>query len=300
MKFRLCNIETESGASAGVIVDDKVIEIASATGRERDRDMLTLVSNWDTILPRLETIAAGSEKLGRPVDSVRLLAPITNPGAIFCTGANYSDHAAEMATRSGLPAPPDPHSLGLRSWHFMKTMHCLTGPNSSVAMHPRSNKIDWEAELAVVIGKRCRDVREEDALGVIFGYTCLNDVTARDLQNAHLQWFKGKSLDDACPLGPWIVGIEEIGDPQTLRVMLRLNGVVKQDGNTSSMIFSVAKIIASLSRGMTLEPGDVIATGTPDGVGFARTPPEFLKDGDVMEVDIERIGVLRNTVSLKG
>jgi len=161
-----------------------------------------------------------------------------------------------------------------------------------------SSEYDWEAELAVVIGQVCRDVPEADAHSVIFGYTCLNDLTARDLQREHLQWFKGKSLDYACPIGPWIVGADEIPDPQTLQVKLRVNGVVKQDANTSTMIFSVAQIIASLSRGMTLEPGDVIATGTPDGVGMARTPPEWLKDGDVVEVDIERIGVLRNRIAL--
>jgi len=157
---------------------------------------------------------------------------------------------------------------------------------------------DWEAELAVIIGRRCKDVPEADALGVVFGYTCLNDVTARDLQRDHKQWFKGKSLDDCCPLGPTIVGADEIPDPGNLEITMRVNGIVKQHANTSQMIFKVPAIIASLSRGMTLEAGDVIATGTPDGVGFARTPPEFLKDGDEMEVEIGGIGVLRNLVSI--
>ncbi len=149
-----------------------------------------------------------------------------------------------------------------------------------------------------MIGERCRDVPEERALDVIFGYTCLNDVTARDLQRAHQQWFKGKSLDDTCPIGPWIVSADEIGDPQTLDIGIRIDGTVKQSSNTSHMIFNVRQIIASLSRGLTLEPGDVIATGTPDGVGMARTPPEFLHDGATMEVDIPKIGTLRNTVAL--
>jgi 2-keto-4-pentenoate hydratase/2-oxohepta-3-ene-1,7-dioic acid hydratase in catechol pathway len=230
-----------------------------------------------------------------PLGSVTLCAPLVPHKNVFCVGRNYLGHAEESARASGtelkLPSVPT---------FFTKAPTSIAAPGATLHLSPDvSQKYDWEAELAVVIGKRCRDVREEDALAAIFGYTCLNDVTARDLQSAHLQWFKGKSLDDACPLGPWIVSADEIPNPQDLRISLRLNGAVKQDGNTASMIFPVAKIIASLSRGMTLEPGDIIATGTPDGVGFARTPPEFLRDGDVMEVEIERIGVLRNTVSLK-
>ncbi len=149
-----------------------------------------------------------------------------------------------------------------------------------------------------MIGERCRDVAESDALSVVFGYTCLNDVTARDLQKDHQQWFKGKSLDQTCPIGPWIVSADEIGDPQTLDIALRVDGVTKQQSNTKEMIFNVRAIIASLTRGMTLEPGDVIASGTPDGVGMARTPPEFLYDGAKMEVEIAKIGVLRNAVAL--
>ena len=149
-----------------------------------------------------------------------------------------------------------------------------------------------------MIGKRCKDVAEESALDVVFGYTCLNDVSARDKQRATTQWFAGKTLDDTCPLGPWIVTADEIGDPQKLDVSLRVNGEEKQHASTAVMIFSVARCIAELSQGTTLEPGDIIATGTPEGVGFARTPPEFLKDGDVMEVEIEKIGVLRNPVKI--
>ncbi|HTV73816.1 MAG TPA: fumarylacetoacetate hydrolase family protein [Candidatus Acidoferrales bacterium] len=230
-----------------------------------------------------------------PLSSVTLRAPVMPHKNVFCVGRNYLGHAEESARAGGtelkLPSVPT---------FFTKAPTSIAAPGATLHLSPEvSQKYDWEAELAVVIGKRCRDVHEEDALSVVFGYTCLNDVTARDLQSAHLQWFKGKSLDDACPIGPWIVSADEIPDPQSLRIALRLNGTVKQDGNTASMIFSVAKIIASLSRGMTLEPGDVIATGTPDGVGFARTPPEFLADGDVMDVEIERIGVLRNIVSLQ-
>ena len=161
-----------------------------------------------------------------------------------------------------------------------------------------SNEYDFEAELALIIGTTCKDVSEADAMSVIFGYTALNDVTARDLQRAHLQWFKGKSLDECAPYGPWIISADEVGDPGKLEIMFRLNGVEKQHSNTSKMIFNIPRLIAELSKGMTLLPGDILATGTPEGVGFARTPPEFLKNGDVMEVEIEKIGTLRNTVSI--
>lgn len=230
-----------------------------------------------------------------PLTSVVLLAPVVPRKNVFCVGRNYLGHAEEVARARGtalkLPAVPT---------FFTKAPTSITGSQAVLPLSPTiSKQYDWEAELAVIIGKRCRDVSKEHALDVVFGYTCLNDVTARDLQNAHGQWFKGKSLDQACPMGPWIVSADEILDPQHLHVTMRVNGEIKQDASTASMIFSIAEIIASLSRGMTLEPGDVIATGTPEGVGFARTPPEFLKDGDVMEVEIERIGLLRNSVDLK-
>jgi 2-keto-4-pentenoate hydratase/2-oxohepta-3-ene-1,7-dioic acid hydratase in catechol pathway len=182
---------------------------------------------------------------------------------------------------------------------FTKAPTAIAGPGTTLRLDGEiSVQYDWEAELAVVIGRRCKDVSEADALGAIFGYTCLNDVTARDLQRAHQQWFKGKSLDGTCPLGPWIVDAEELGDPQQLDIALRVNGRTRQHSNTQAMIFSIPRIIAELSRGMTLDAGDIIATGTPDGVGFAMEPPVFLADGDVMEVEIERIGVLRNPVAI--
>jgi 2-keto-4-pentenoate hydratase/2-oxohepta-3-ene-1,7-dioic acid hydratase in catechol pathway len=175
----------------------------------------------------------------------------------------------------------------------------VVGPEATLRLSGDvSSQYDWEAELAVVIGERCRDVDEAHAFDVVFGYTCLNDVTARDLQRAHQQWFKGKSLDDTCPIGPWIVDTHELPDPQHTAIALRVNGETRQQSTTGAMIFSIARIIAELSRGMTLEPGDIIATGTPEGVGFAMEPPVFLNDGDVMEVEIAGIGVLRNTVSV--
>jgi len=242
--------------------------------------------------PRERAVLSGDTTL--ELGEVKLLAPVRPHKNIFCVGRNYKGHAEEVARASGKPLnlPPVPT-------FFTKAPTSIADPEQELHLSPEiSKEYDWEAELAVVIGEQCRDVPEADALSVIFGYTCLNDVTARDLQREHLQWFKGKSLDNACPIGPWIVGTDEIPDPQKLQVQLRINGVVKQNANTSTMIFSVAQIIASLSRGMTLEPGDVIATGTPDGVGMARTPPEWLSDGDTVEVEIEHIGRLCNTISL--
>ncbi|MDQ6825655.1 MAG: fumarylacetoacetate hydrolase family protein [Candidatus Eremiobacteraeota bacterium] len=224
--------------------------------------------------------------------TVRFDSPLRPQKNVFCVGRNYLDHALEGARASGrqlkLPSVPT---------FFTKAPTSIVGPDATVALSSQvSREYDWEGELAVIIGKRVRDVSEDMALESVFGYSCLNDITARDLQRAHLQWFKGKSLDNTCPLGPCIVGTDEIADPQTLRVTLRVNGVQKQNASTATMIFPVARIIAELSKGLTLDPGDIIATGTPEGVGFARTPPEFLHDRDLVEVEIKPIGVLRNEV----
>jgi 2-keto-4-pentenoate hydratase/2-oxohepta-3-ene-1,7-dioic acid hydratase in catechol pathway len=233
-----------------------------------------------------ETIALVKVKLDAPV------RPLRN---IFCVGRNYLEHAKEGAAIFGqeLKLPDVP------TFFTKATPTSIAAHDQTLKLEAKvSSEYDFEAELAVIIGTTCKDVTEADAMGVIFGYTAFNDVTARDLQRAHLQWFKGKSLDDCSPYGPWIVSADEIGDPGKLEIMFHLNGVEKQHSNTSKMIFDIPRLIAELSKGTTLLPGDVIATGTPEGVGFARKPPEFLKNGDVMEVKIEKIGVLRNTVSI--
>jgi len=227
--------------------------------------------------------------------TAHLEAPLLPARNVFCVGRNYLEHAKEGARAAGrelkLPSVPT---------FFTKAPTAIAAPGATLELQREiSSEYDFEAELAVIIGSRCKDVAEADAPDFVFGYAALNDVTARDLQRDHVQWFKGKSLDDSCPLGPWIVTPDEIGDPQTLSISFRLNGVEKQHGNTSNMIFPIPRLIAELSKGMTLLPGDVIATGTPEGVGFARTPPEFLRDGDVMEVELERIGVLRNVVHIR-
>jgi 2-keto-4-pentenoate hydratase/2-oxohepta-3-ene-1,7-dioic acid hydratase in catechol pathway len=159
-----------------------------------------------------------------------------------------------------------------------------------------TQQVDWEAELGLIIGLGGKDIDKADALRHVFGYTVINDVSARDLQSLHFQFFKGKSLDDFCPMGPVVVTADEFGDPQNKRLLCRVNGVTKQDGNTADMIFTVDVIVESLSSSMTIEPGDIIATGTPEGVGFGRTPPEFLRHGDIVEAEVEGIGTLRNRV----
>ena len=229
-----------------------------------------------------------------PLTHVTLCPPLLHLRNIYCVGRNYLEHAKEGAKATGreLKLPDVPT-------FFTKGPNSLAAPDSTLHLQARvSTEYDYEAELGVVIGARCKDVSEEQAMDVIFGYMAVNDVTARDLQREYGQWFKGKSLDDCAPMGPWIVSAEEIPDPHNLSIALRLNGAERQHSNTSKMIFRLPRLIAELSKGMTLEPGDVIATGTPEGVGFARTPPEFLADGDEMEVEIEKIGILRNRVSI--
>lgn len=230
-----------------------------------------------------------------PLAAVTLDAPVRPSRNVFCVGRNYLEHAKEGARAAG-------RELKLRKvpTFFTKAPTAIAAPNATLKVSGAiSREYDFEAELAVVIGAECKDVPENQALHVVFGYTALNDVTARDLQRDYGQWFKGKSLDSTCPIGPWIVTPDEVGNPHSLALRFRRNGIEKQHSNTSQMIFSVGRLIAELCKGMTLLPGDVIATGTPEGVGFARTPPEFLADGDVLEVEIERIGILRNAVRIE-
>jgi 2,4-diketo-3-deoxy-L-fuconate hydrolase len=228
------------------------------------------------------------------LQSVALDAPVRPSRNVFCVGRNYLEHAKEGARAAGrelrLPSVPT---------FFTKAPTAIAAPGADLRLEARvSREYDFEAELAVIIGAECKDVPEAEALHVVFGYTALNDVTARDLQREHGQWFKGKSLDSTCPIGPWIVTPDELGDPQALAIAFHRNGVEKQNSSTSEMIFPIARLIAELSKGMTLLPGDVLATGTPQGVGFARNPAEFLADGDVLDVWIEKIGHLKNTVTI--
>jgi len=286
--MRLVTFETINGERLGVLRGrHEVVEVESPP------DMLSLIDDGEDGLVAarsfLDSTRARTHKLG----DVKLLAPIPEPrGNVIAIGRNYAAHAQETA-RERVPEPPTV---------FTKASTSIAGPHDDVVIDPAiSTQVDWEVELGVVIGRRGRDIAAERAMDHVFGYVALNDVSARDIQFGWGgQYFKGKSLDGYCPIGPWIVTRDEIDDPQSLRLMLRVNGELKQDGNTRDMIYPVAAIIEWVSRGMTLLPGSIIATGTPDGVGFARTPPEFLHPGDVMETEVEHVGTLRNRVVAAG
>jgi 2-keto-4-pentenoate hydratase/2-oxohepta-3-ene-1,7-dioic acid hydratase in catechol pathway len=223
----------------------------------------------------------------RRLEDVQLLSPVFAPSKILCIGLNYRDHCRE----TGTPEPPEPIL-------FAKYPNAIVGPGAQIRWAAsESSEVDWEVELAVVIGKRASRVSEREALAYVIGYTIANDVSARDVQFSNGgQWTLGKSFDTFLPLGPWIVGADEIPDPQVLGIRASVSGSPMQESSTSEMIFSVAEIISFLSRTMTLEPGDVIATGTPYGVGFVRTPPRFLEDGDLVRLEVDEIGVLENRV----
>jgi 2-keto-4-pentenoate hydratase/2-oxohepta-3-ene-1,7-dioic acid hydratase in catechol pathway len=267
-------------------------------GRSFPRTMLELIQggpdaldaarealgHGEAVIERDGVGALAERTLGAPAGRVRLEAPIPRPARnVFCLGRNYKEHAAER----GAEAPPHPV-------YFTKAPETVVAPGARVIHHAATKELDYEVELAVVLGTAGRDIPRERALAHVFGYTIVNDVTARDLQKRHGQWFKGKSLDTFCPMGPTLVTADEIPDPQALSVAMRINGETRQSSHTSKMIFPVDECIAVLSQGFTVLPGDVIATGTPEGVGAALGT--FLQAGDRMEAEVERIGVLVNTI----
>jgi 2-keto-4-pentenoate hydratase/2-oxohepta-3-ene-1,7-dioic acid hydratase in catechol pathway len=284
--MRLLMFRAGSGRKLGALRpghDGEVIELSEPAG------MIELIEAGEAGLAAVRAAISKSRSTHRLAD-LELLAPLDPPrGNVIAMGRNYQKHAEETAATGQAPSPPT---------IFTKAITSLTAPFADIAIDPAvSSKIDWEVELALVIGKRGANIKREDAMGHVFGYTVLNDVTARDIQSDWGgQYFKGKSLDRSCPTGPWIVTSDELTNPRALHLQLKVNGTVKQDGNTRDMIYPVEAIIEWASKGMTLLPGAMIATGTPDGVGFARTPPEFLKPGDVMETEVEGIGLLRNTL----
>jgi len=280
--------------------DGHVVDVADAAHQTKTalgfdgKSMLALIESGPQGLADVRELAAADVHTGLKVEDIRLLAPIPRlTRNIVCVGWNYLEHFAEGAKMRDASQKLPEHPV-----FFTKATGALNGPFDPIPYDPSvSREIDWEVELAVVIGKSGRNISEADAADHVFGYTVLNDVSARDLQKtAHGgQWFKGKSLDGHAPMGPWLIPAADI-EPDNLRLSLRVNGTVKQDGNTKDMYFKIPRIIAELSRGLTLEPGDVIATGTPSGVGMGRTPPEWLKPGDVMETEIAGIGAMRNTI----
>ena len=242
----------------------------------------------DDIVRYLET-GESTDGPGVPLADVHLLAPVPRPAKVICVGLNYRDHAEETGQ-----AIPDEPVL------FSKFATSIVGPDADVVIPRVVVQPDYEAELAVVIGRRASDVSSSEALAHVAGYTCANDVSARDLQFRSSQWLLGKAIDTFLPLGPWIVTPDEVGDPRGLTIRCAIDGDVVQDSCTDQMIFGVADLIAFISRTITLEPGDVIATGTPPGVGMARDPQRWLRDGERMTVEIDRIGTLTNRVKLTG
>ena len=259
-------------------------------------DMLSLIAAGAKGLAWVKKVA-GQARSPIPLGSAKLLAPIPRPRKnIFCVGWNYVEHFEEgkHGRAAGVEYPAHPA-------FFSKAPGTVIGPYDTVPLHAGvTEKLDWEVELGVVIGKGGKNIPEAAALNHVYGYTAINDVSAREVQRQHgQQWFKGKSLDGTCPMGPWIVTRDEIPNPHGLRLTSRVNRQIKQDSNTQFMYFKVPRIIGELSAGLTLEPGDIISTGTPAGVGHARTPPEFMKAGDVLETEVEGIGLLRNPIGRK-
>ncbi|MBU1360362.1 MAG: fumarylacetoacetate hydrolase family protein [Gammaproteobacteria bacterium] len=290
MKFATLSI---SGLPVPAIVDEQrgrfwpVSELAP----DFRGDLVDLVAAYatlkDQLVPKTE---------GQALKGVKLLAPISHPRRnIFCVGKNYLEHAAEFSksgfdssAKEGEHAPEAPVV-------FTKPFSSVIGPGDTIPSHPHVTQLDYEAELTIVIGKAGRAIKKADALEHVFGYTIVNDVTARDLQKRHRQWFLGKGLDGFCPMGPCIVTADEL-DAAKLAVKCWVNGELRQDANTTDLIFDIPTLIEAISAGIELQPGDLIATGTPAGVGIGFNPPRFLSSGDVVRIEIQNIGVLENTV----
>ncbi|HVH25935.1 MAG TPA: fumarylacetoacetate hydrolase family protein [Vicinamibacterales bacterium] len=279
----------------GILHEGRVADVQSLLGSSAPPTLLDLIRSggetWRATAERLAVrLADLHSDATYPVGDVRWHAPIPRPPKnIVCLGLNYASHIRETTSPDKAMRVPEAPVF------FTKAPTSVTGPFDPIPWDQSvTTQVDYEAELGVVIGAGGKNISRERALTHVFGYTVVNDVSARDLQFGHKQWFKGKSLDGFCPMGPVVVTADEFGDPQAKHITLRLNGEIRQDATTGDMLFPIVSIIEQLSRGMTLEPGDLIATGTPEGVGLGRTPPEYLKEGDVIETEIEGIGTLRN------
>ncbi len=306
MRFATCIFQAGEAATVGIVLDDgKVVDLATQARLQQRPlsfaadSMLALIAGGASALVEVNAVVEQARRSGTDlpsVDKLRLLSPIPKPARnIYCVGWNYLDHFEEgksMRADKGVSTMPE-HPV-----FFTKGTHTMNGPFDAIPYDAgNSTAIDWEAELAVVIGKQGRNISEERAMDYVFGFSAYNDTSARDVQQKRHggQWFKGKSLDGHGPMGPWIVTAGGV-NLDDVRIICRVNGVEKQNASYKQMYFKIPRIIAELSRGMTLEPGDIISTGTPSGVGFSRTPPEFLRPGDVMETEIVGVGVIRNAI----
>lgn len=305
--MRLATISVDGGpVCVAILTNDRKLDIRRAAtslstpGAEElsQASLQQIIESTPEVQDALRGLVADAEA-GKHADAMApdaapLLAPIPAPRKnVFCVGRNYAEHIAE-----GDRAQKQKVGVSEYPVFFTKPSTSIVPTDGDVLIFPElSQAIDYEVELAVVIGKAGRNISKADAYDHIFGYTILNDITARDIQRRHGgQYFKGKGLDGSCPLGPWIVTADAISNPHALSIGLTVNGEQRQNGNTSDMIFDIPTLIESLSEGLTLEPGDIIATGTPSGVGYAMEPPCFLKDGDTVICDVSEIGTLRNKV----
>jgi 2-keto-4-pentenoate hydratase/2-oxohepta-3-ene-1,7-dioic acid hydratase in catechol pathway len=310
MPYKLLSFRVGQVARAGVLLGDTVYDAAKITGVVAHSSVLSMLEDWSRVRRLLarasKQIESGKARSrGVPLKRVRLLAPVLYPGAIYCAGANYTDHMAEMARAQGQTPGPTMKELGEKPWHFVKTSRSsVVGPGARVKLPAYSQMVDWEVELAAVIGKVARDVPAERALEYVAGYTIANDLSARDVMRRdknpatspfHYDWLSQKCFDGSCPLGPWIVPADEVPDPQNLGLKLWVNERLMQDSNTSKMIFDTAEQIAMLSSRVTLQPGDLVLTGTPAGVGVPRRV--FLKPGDTVRLWIDGIGELSHTMA---
>ncbi|MCE0762637.1 fumarylacetoacetate hydrolase family protein [Pseudonocardia kujensis] len=288
---------TDGGAARVGVVDDDAGEVRDVGDLlPPGAGLLEVIEDWAVLGPLLAARSAALPAL--PLDSVRLLAPIPVPRRdVFCVGKNYREHVAEFG-RSGYDQPDRSEALPEHPVVFAKATTAVTGPFDDVLAHPGvTAELDYEAELAVIIGTGGRGISRDAAFDHVWGYTIVDDVTARDLQRKHKQWLLGKSLDTHCPMGPYAVSADEVPDVTALQVQSRVNGELRQSAPVKDLIFDIPELIATISAGITLLPGDVIATGTPAGVGIGFDPPRFLATGDVVAVSITGLGAQRNRIT---
>ncbi|MFI2565522.1 fumarylacetoacetate hydrolase family protein [Paenarthrobacter sp. NPDC018779] len=294
--MKIVSYEHESGIRGGVLIEDTVYDlelllqsskVAVHGATTSVREFLELYGDRLQAISAEVSVLAGQDPEAHvgPRADVRLTTPVPNPSKVLCIGLNYKDHVAE--TGRAFPEYPDV---------FAKFASTMVGPEDEIGGAKVSENLDFEGELAVVIGRKASEVTEEEALNYVAALAPLNDVTARDLQYRGTQWLAGKAVDGSTPWGPALVTLDEVGDPQNLDLATRVNGIEVQRSNTSYQIFSIARIVSYLSSFLTLEPGDVIATGTPQGIGAKRNPPVWLEPGDTVEIEIDKVGLLRNTV----
>ena len=286
--MKLVTYQHANRTAPGVVRENVIIDLSAIAP-----DLLTLIEAGPPALAHARSLAATPDAATVPLAEARLLAPIPTPRRnVICLGKNYAEHARESYEARGEQVIATEYPV-----IFTKATTSVNGPTDDIPVDDAiSAQMDYEAELAFIIGRPARRVSRAEAMQYVFGYTILNDVTARDLQTAHKQFHIGKSLDGCCPIGPWIVTADAIADPHALRITCHVNGELRQDSAGEVMTFDIPTIIEILSRTMTLLPGDIIATGTPSGVGFARKPPVFLRPGDVVACAIEGIGEIRNRI----